>query len=56
MQLLWRAVDDMGAVDTINATDPDLMQADGIHPRAEAQSLIMDEVWQILEPLLTSPE
>jgi acyl-CoA thioesterase-1 len=38
------------------ATDPDLMQADGIHPSAEAQSLIMNEVWQILEPLLTSPE
>jgi acyl-CoA thioesterase-1 len=36
------------------ATDPDLMQADGIHPRAEAQSLITDKVWQVLEPLLTS--
>jgi acyl-CoA thioesterase-1 len=34
------------------ATSPNLMQEDGIHPRAEAQPLILDNVWPILEPLL----
>lgn len=29
-----------------------LMQGDGIHPRAEAQSRILDNVWPMLEPLL----
>lgn len=29
-----------------------LMQADGIHPNAEAQPLILDNVWPALEPLL----
>jgi len=29
-----------------------LMQADGIHPRAEAQARILDNVWRYLEPLL----
>jgi acyl-CoA thioesterase-1 len=28
------------------------MQSDGIHPTAEAQPLILDKVWQQLEPLL----
>ncbi len=31
---------------------PELMQADGIHPRAEAQTLILDTVWVHLQPLL----
>lgn len=31
---------------------PELMQNDGIHPRAEAQSIILDNVWPILEPQL----
>ena len=31
---------------------PELMQNDGIHPRAEAQSMILDNVWPVLEPLL----
>jgi acyl-CoA thioesterase-1 len=31
---------------------PDLMQADGIHPKAEAQYLILENVWPYLEPLL----
>tara|TARA_B110000444_G_scaffold25287_1_gene20934 strand:+ start:2037 stop:2681 length:645 start_codon:yes stop_codon:yes gene_type:complete len=31
---------------------PELMQNDGIHPRAEAQSMILDNVWPILEPQL----
>jgi acyl-CoA thioesterase-1 len=29
-----------------------LMQADGLHPRAEAQPMILDNVWPALEPLL----
>jgi len=33
---------------------PELMQNDGIHPRAEAQSMILDNVWPILEPHLIS--
>lgn len=31
---------------------PELMQRDGIHPKAEAQSMILDNVWPVLEPLL----
>ncbi|MBT8147182.1 MAG: arylesterase [Gammaproteobacteria bacterium] len=31
---------------------PELMQNDGIHPKAEAQSMIVDNVWPVLEPLL----
>lgn len=31
---------------------PELMQADGIHPVAEAQSMILDNVWPYLETLL----
>ena len=27
---------------------PELMQADGIHPKAEAQVMILDNVWPIL--------
>jgi acyl-CoA thioesterase-1 len=34
------------------ATDTDLMQPDGIHPRAEAQARLMDNVWTALVPLL----
>jgi acyl-CoA thioesterase-1 len=33
---------------------PELMQNDGIHPRAEAQLMILDNVWPILEPQLKS--
>lgn len=32
---------------------PELMQNDGIHPTAEAQDLILENVWPVLEPLLT---
>ncbi len=32
----------------------DLMQADGLHPTAEAQPRILDNVWPVLEPLLES--
>jgi len=31
---------------------PELMQADGIHPSAQAQTIILDTVWQVLEPML----
>ena len=34
------------------ATQSALMQADGIHPRPEAQSLLLENVWPSLEPLL----
>jgi len=34
------------------ALDPALMQADGIHPTAAAQPLILDAVWAVLQPLL----
>ncbi len=31
---------------------PELMQSDGIHPQAEAQWLILENVWPQLEPML----
>ena len=34
------------------ATDDNLMQSDGIHPRVEAQPLILENVWNKLKPLL----
>ncbi len=34
------------------ATDFDLMQNDGLHPTAEAQPQILDNVWPYLEPML----
>lgn len=34
------------------ATRSDLMQADGIHPNAAAQSMLLDNVWPYLEPML----
>jgi len=34
------------------ATDPKLMQADGIHPRTEAQRAILNNVWPHLRPML----
>ncbi|HKJ16938.1 MAG TPA: arylesterase [Xanthomonadales bacterium] len=36
------------------ALDPNLMQADGIHPSVEAQPILLDNVWPALEPLLNS--
>ena len=32
--------------------DKQLMQSDGIHPTAEAQPIILDNVWPELEPML----
>ena len=34
------------------ADNAELMQSDGIHPRAEAQPLMLDNVWTSLRPLL----
>lgn len=34
------------------ALDPELMQADGIHPTARAQPMLVDIVWPYLEPML----
>ena len=34
------------------ALDRTLMQPDGIHPTAEAQPLVLDNVWRVLEPEL----
>ena len=36
------------------ALEPDMMQADGIHPTAAAQPIILDQVWSVLEPLLAA--
>ena len=30
----------------------ELMQSDGIHPRAEAQTTMLDNIWDSLQPLL----
>ena len=34
------------------ADNPDLMQSDGIHPKSEAQEMILDNLWPDLYPLL----
>ena len=34
------------------ADDRSLMQADGLHPTAAAQELVLDNVWPLLEPML----
>lgn len=34
------------------ADDPELMQDDGIHPTAEAQSQILNNIWPVLKPIL----
>lgn len=34
------------------ATSKQLMQADGIHPTQEAQPILLDNVWQKLQPML----
>jgi acyl-CoA thioesterase-1 len=37
------------------ATDPELMQADGLHPNPRAQPLLLDSVWPLLLPMLQNP-
>jgi acyl-CoA thioesterase-1 len=39
-------------VDERIATDPALMQADGLHPSPVAQPLLLERVWPLLAPLL----
>ncbi len=34
------------------AKDPDMMQADGKHPNALAQPLLVDGIWPVIEPML----
>ncbi|MEW6353494.1 MAG: arylesterase [Pseudomonadota bacterium] len=34
------------------ADKPELMQTDGVHPRAPAQARIMENVWEVLQPML----
>jgi len=34
------------------ALDPELMQDDGVHPRAEAEPKVLENVWPVLEPAL----
>lgn len=34
------------------ATRTNLMQADGLHPKANAQSIVLDNIWEKLKPLL----
>ena len=36
------------------ALDPTLMQEDGLHPNARGEPLVLDTVWQGLEPLVKS--
>ncbi len=35
---------------------PALMQADGIHPKAEAQSMILDNVWPVLREAMSAAD
>lgn len=34
------------------ALNPELMQEDGIHPNTQAQPVLLDLVWEVLQPLL----
>ena len=34
------------------ASEPRLMQSDGIHPNEKGQSLLLENVWQVLQPVL----
>ena len=34
------------------ALDPNLMQEDGLHPKAEGEPKVLDNVWPVLEPAL----
>ncbi len=35
------------------ATSTSLIQGDGIHPKPEAQQMILDDIWPTLEPLIS---
>lgn len=34
------------------ALNPQLMQPDGLHPKAEGEPLVLDTVWRVLQPML----
>jgi acyl-CoA thioesterase-1 len=34
------------------AFNPELMQADGIHPNVQGQPVLLENVWQVLQPVL----
>jgi acyl-CoA thioesterase-1 len=34
------------------ALEAGMMQADGIHPSVEAQPVLLDNLWPVLEPML----
>jgi len=36
------------------ALDPDLMQDDGLHPKAAAEPRVLDTVWAVLQPALAA--
>nr|WP_096527748.1 arylesterase [Candidatus Nitrosoglobus terrae] len=38
------------------ATRPELMQPDGLHPRAEAQSLMLDNIWPALKACMATEQ
>lgn len=38
------------------ADNPDLMQNDGVHPVADAQGMIMANIWPVLAPMLPAPQ
>ena len=38
------------------AIRPELMQVDGIHPKAEAQPMMLENIWADLEPMLTAKD
>ncbi|MBF9253552.1 arylesterase [Pontibacter sp. 172403-2] len=35
---------------------PELNQADGVHPTVEGQKIVAENVWEVLEPLVTSKD
>ncbi|MHB8453391.1 MAG: arylesterase [Acidiferrobacterales bacterium] len=37
------------------ALRPELMQSDGLHPRAQGEPLVLDNVWRKLKPMLRTP-
>lgn len=39
-------------LENIVLEQPELMQDDGIHPKAQAQPIMLDNIWQDLEPML----
>ncbi len=43
-------------LDGVATTGGDLMQADGVHPTAKAQPLLLDNVWAVLAPMVQAPD